>query len=198
MITTRVVQIDIDLSQRTAAYLVDRNDCYFVLQKDEMKVWIGDAVSAELNQIAQSISQRLAPGLDAIYVQNAKSLGMSVRTCGHVATSTGRTLSRRLFCCSHHQSSYHITENNPDMCRDDLDSDGVYLLDDRGETLFVWNGKNANLTKQKIAVKAAAVYVDHLRENDATVLRGGIIVMEEGKETFEFINAFQGWPAWEQ
>ena len=68
----------------------------------------------------------------------------------------------RLFRCTNEQGYFTVSEKCSDFCQADLPDDDVMLVDN-GETVFLWVGNQVPQPEVKFGLKAAAVYLQHLK-----------------------------------
>ena len=73
--------------------------------------------------------------------------------------------STRLFRCTNAQGYFTVSEKCSDFCQGDLPDDDVMLVDN-GEILFLWVGSSVPQPEVKFGLKAAAVYLQHLKAKE--------------------------------
>ena len=82
----------------------------------------------------------------------------------------------RLFRCTNEQGYFTVSEKCADFCQADLPDDDVMLVDN-GDTVFLWVGGQVPQPEVKFGLKAAAVYLQHLKaKNIKRKLKGYYVI----------------------
>ncbi|SPQ24404.1 0a0a4f5c-12f0-477f-bc8b-f41e62fe69f5 [Thermothielavioides terrestris] len=103
---------------------------------------------------------------------------------------------RRLFRLSdeYGELRFGLVKHGADgISRADLDGSDVFVLDDGGETIWVWEGQRASSAEKAMWLKVAQAYVRHLqREGDADEAHlTPIAKVREGYESPAFLQAME-------
>ncbi|KAF5626455.1 Severin [Fusarium sp. NRRL 52700] len=89
------------------------------------------------------------------------------------------------------QLSFGLVKEAEHIMHDDLDSDDVFLLDDGGRAIWVWQGSRSSAAEKKSWFKVAQAYVRHLQaesgHEDACLTTVAKVV--EGSESRAFTRA---------
>lgn len=99
----------------------------------------------------------------------------------------------RLFRCTNESGYFNVSEKCSDFCQADLQDDDIMLLD-TGLILYLWVGSSASQTEVKFGLKAAAVYLQHLKAKTSTPRK--LKAVRKGNENSDFKQCFHGWRGW--
>ena len=99
----------------------------------------------------------------------------------------------RLFRCTNESGYFTVSEKCSDFCQADLPDDDVMLLD-TGLILYLWVGGSVPQPEVKFGLKAAAVYLQHLKAKSAPPRK--LKAVRKGNEVLDFTQCFHGWIAW--
>jgi gelsolin len=75
----------------------------------------------------------------------------------------------------------------------DLDGDDVFVFDDEGRTIWVWEGKGASKAEKAMWLRVAQAYVRKLQDEDerSEAYLTPIAKVREGSESSAFLRAIQ-------
>lgn len=99
---------------------------------------------------------------------------------------------RRLFRLSDASGKllFELVKDGERVTRDDLDSNDIFLLDDAGKAIWVWEGRGASATERKWWYRIAQSYLQNLQaeagREDAYLMPVGKVV--EGNESRSFLK----------
>lgn len=99
----------------------------------------------------------------------------------------------RLFRCTNETGYFNVSEKCSDYCQADLQDDDVMLLD-TGAILYLWVGSSSSQTEVKFGLKAAAVYLQHLKAKGSPSRK--LKAVRKGNEVADFKQCFHGWREW--
>lgn len=99
----------------------------------------------------------------------------------------------RLFRCTCETGVFTVSEKCHDFCQADLPDDDVMLLD-TGIILYLWVGSSAPQPEVKFGLKAAAVYLQHLKAKGLPSRK--LTAVRKGNEKSDFTQCFHGWTSW--
>ncbi|CBY08311.1 unnamed protein product [Oikopleura dioica] len=99
----------------------------------------------------------------------------------------------RLFRCTNETGYFNVSEKCSDFCQADLQDDDVMLLD-TGAILYLWVGSSSSQTEVKFGLKAAAVYLQHLKAKGSPSRK--LKAVRKGNEVADFKQCFHGWREW--
>ena len=94
--------------------------------------------------------------------------------------------------CTNEAGFFAVLEKCSDFCQTDLQDDDVMLLDN-GVILYLWVGGSVPQPEVKFGIKAAAVYLQHLKAKGSA---RKLTAVRKGKENLDFTQCFHGWTAW--
>ena len=79
------------------------------------------------------------------------------------------------------------------ILRGDLDGNDVFVLDDGGETIWVWEGQRASSAEKAMWLKVAQAYVRKLQGEDGCgdAYLTPIAKVREGSESAAFLRAIE-------
>ena len=79
------------------------------------------------------------------------------------------------------------------ISRRDLDGDDVFVLDDGGETIWVWEGQGASKAEKAMWLKVAQAYVRKVQGEDGNgdAYLTPIAKVREGSESAAFLRAVE-------
>jgi gelsolin len=112
-----------------------------------------------------------------------------------VASSTATKRPRRLCRLSDAagELTFELVREGREISRRDLDADDVFLFDDEGRTIWVWEGSGASKAEKALWLKVAQAYIRKLAnsgEDDAGYL-APIAKVREGYESVAFARAIE-------
>jgi len=82
-----------------------------------------------------------------------------------------------------------VRDAGEEIARGDLDGHDVFVLDDAGRTVWVWEGQRASTAEKSMWLKVAQAYVQRLREEDEQAYLTPIAKVREGYESAGFLQA---------
>ncbi len=111
---------------------------------------------------------------------------------GNKAAGGGR---RRLFRLSDASGrlEFGLVREGGGISRRDLDGEDVFVLDDGGETIWVWEGQGASRAERAMWLKVAQAYVRKLQgeDGDDEAYLTPIAKVREGSESAAFLRAVE-------
>ncbi|CAG7559730.1 unnamed protein product [Fusarium equiseti] len=88
------------------------------------------------------------------------------------------------------QLSFGLVKESERILHDDLESNDVFLLDDGGKAIWVWQGSGASAAEKKSWLRVAQAYVRHLQnQNSADAYLTPVAKVVEGGESRAFARA---------
>ncbi|KAM7184363.1 putative actin-binding protein [Naviculisporaceae sp. PSN 640] len=191
---------------------LDEGDVFVLDKGDKIWVWQGKKCSPmEKAKAAQVVhDMTLAKHVDVeVLSQNESRSRMVVSLLGgddelgelrcprpiSRGASAGHARPRRLFRLS--DASGHLTfelvKEGGSISKSDLDGNDVFLFDDAGKEIWVWEGARASHAEKATWVRVAQAYVRKLQsEDDQTeAYLTPVAKVKEGSESAEFVRAIQ-------
>ncbi|XP_057311886.1 protein flightless-1 homolog [Hydractinia symbiolongicarpus] len=162
-------------------------------------VWLGKKCDQEQFSHAEEIGNELAEeGYSLQVVQEGEEpenfFWVGIGGKKEIAQTAEYADNARLFRCSNEKGFFTVSEKCSDFCQDDLADDDVMLLD-TGTELFIWIGETASDIEKKLSVKAAQVYMQHIKEQKLGPQRK-LHLTGKRKEPIIFSRCFHGWSEW--
>lgn len=111
--------------------------------------------------------------------------------------SSGSEIGRekRLFRLSDESGTvaFGLVKEGPGISRGDLDGDDVFVLDDAGRTVWIWEGQGASKAEKAMWLKVAQAYVRKVQgeSQDAEAPPPRIAKVREGCENAAFLRAIE-------
>ncbi|KAJ9156786.1 Actin depolymerizing protein [Coniochaeta hoffmannii] len=114
---------------------------------------------------------------------------------------TGLTLTapkrpRRLFCLSDasRELSFDLVKEGDGISRGDLDSNDVFLLDNEGRSIWVWEGSDASVAERTSWLRVSQSYIRQLASSgeDSDAYLAPVAKVRDGFESMEFEKAMDG------
>ncbi len=190
---------------------LDDNDVFILDRGDKIWVWQGKNCSpmekAKAAQVVHDMTlakhidvevlsqtesrsrvvvKELGGGEEATGFHNSRPLGSSNR-------SGGTSRPRRLFRLSDAsgQLSFSLVKDGSSISRSDLDGNDVFILDDGGKSVWVWEGGGASRAEKASWLKVAQAYVRHVQGDEANdqAYLIPIAKVQEGNESQAFARA---------
>ncbi|KAK3899293.1 putative actin-binding protein [Staphylotrichum tortipilum] len=84
-----------------------------------------------------------------------------------------------------------VKDAGEEIARADLDGDDVFVLDDAGRMVWVWEGQQASRAEKAMWLKVAQAYVQRLREEDEEAYLTPIAKVCEGFESAAFLQTIE-------
>eukprot|EP00731_Ephydatia_muelleri_P020263 Em0012g1088a len=147
---------------------LNSNDCFVLEGPSQTYIWYGKVCSGDERLMANYVSSAVSPGL--------------------VASLPSHT--PRLFQCSNASGKF-IVEEIFEFSQEDLITDDVMIIDTYDQ-VFVWIGKDSNLSEQREALEVATRFIEKDpsgRKVDSTLL----LQVKQGYEPSTFTTLFNGW-----
>jgi gelsolin len=111
-------------------------------------------------------------------------------------TLTAPKRPRRLFRLSDASGElrFDLVKEGQDISRRDLDSNDVFLLDNEGRSIWVWEGSGASKAERTMWLNVAQTYVRQVSSSgeDSDAYLAPIAKVREGYESMEFERAMEG------
>lgn len=106
---------------------------------------------------------------------------------------SGSAVGKKLFKLSDGSGrlEFGLVKENEAVVRGDLDGDDVFVLDDAGRTIWVWEGQGASKAEKATWLKVAQAYVQRLQgeEENGDAYLTPIAKVREGSESTAFLRA---------
>ncbi|KAH8899936.1 gelsolin [Thozetella sp. PMI_491] len=192
---------------------LDEDDVFILDRGDKIWVWQGKNCSPmEKAKAAQVVhDMTLAKHIDVEVLSQAESRSRLVvkelgggedaaafhksRPLGSANKAGGASRPRRLFRLSDAsgQLTFGLVKDGSSISRSDLDGNDVFLLDDGGRNIWVWEGAGASRAEKASWLKVAQAYVRHVQGEDANsqAYLTPIAKVQEGNESAAFVRAIQ-------
>lgn len=190
---------------------LDENDVFILDKGDKIWVWQGAKCSPmEKAKAAQVVhDMTLAKHIDVeVLAQNesrsrlvVKMLGgdddagafHASRPIGSSASVIGDLGSHKLFRLSDSsgQLSFNLVRDGGSISLSDLDGSDIFLLDDAGSGIWVWEGNGASRAERAAWLKIAQAYVRMLQDQDENAYLRPIAKVQEGTESAAFLKAIK-------
>ncbi|KAI9150132.1 Severin [Paramyrothecium foliicola] len=193
---------------------LDDGDVFILDKGDKIWVWQGRSCSPmEKGKAAQVVhDMTLAKHVDVEVLAQSESrsrrvvdlLGGDESTPREgfqhrrpVESSSGRSSaarrSRQLFRLSDAsgQLAFDKIGDGDRITRDLLDSSDVFLLDDAGKAVWVWEGQGASRAERAKWLQVAQMYVRHIQGDDEEAYLTPIAKVHEGNESQAFLRAIK-------
>jgi gelsolin len=89
--------------------------------------------------------------------------------------------------------AFGLVKDGGDISRADLDANDVFVLDDAGKTIWVWEGQRASRMEKAMWLKVAQAYVRKLQGEDESgeAYLTPIAKVREGFESAAFLRAIE-------
>jgi gelsolin len=111
------------------------------------------------------------------------------------ASGGGAGRGKRLFRLSDESGelAFGLVKDGGDISRADLDANDVFVLDDAGKTIWVWEGQRASRMEKAMWLKVAQAYVRKLQGEDESgeAYLTPIAKVREGFESAAFLRAIE-------
>ncbi len=192
---------------------LDENDVFILDKGDKIWVWQGKHCSPmEKAKAAQVVhDMTLAKHVDVeVLAQSEARSRLVVKELGgdddadgfHTARPLGSShgsqtasLPRRLFRLSDAsgQLSFGLVKEDSRISWSDLDGNDVFIFDDGGKSIWVWEGSRASRAERASWLKVAQAYLRHLQGGEAgdQAHLTPIAKVNEGNESPAFARAIQ-------
>jgi len=88
---------------------------------------------------------------------------------------------------------FGLVRDGAGVSRADLDGNDVFVLDDGGKTIWVWEGQGASRAEKAMWLKVAQAYVRKLQseDEDGEAYLTPIAKVSEGSESAAFLRAIE-------
>jgi len=115
------------------------------------------------------------------------------RPIGSSASVIGDLGSHKLFRLSDSsgQLSFNLVRDGGSISLSDLDGSDIFLLDDAGSGIWVWEGNGASRAERAAWLKIAQAYVRMLQDQDENAYLRPIAKVQEGTESAAFLKAIK-------
>ncbi|KAL2186552.1 hypothetical protein L209DRAFT_807056 [Thermothelomyces heterothallicus CBS 203.75] len=140
----------------------------------------------------------LAKHVDVEVVSQSESRSRVVKMLGaerKAGGSRGKGKGKRLFKLSDAsgQLEFGLVKDGGSVSQADLDGNDVFVLDDAGETMWVWEGRGASKAEKAMWLKVAQAYVHKLQnvDGDDEAYLAPIAKVREGCESAAFLRAIE-------
>ncbi|ODA81285.1 hypothetical protein RJ55_04250 [Drechmeria coniospora] len=210
-VNSAVVVVEVDPTWQS----LDDGDVFVLDTGDKIWVWQGQACSPMEKAKAAHVvhDMTLAKHIDVEVVAQAESrsrrvvdlLGGTDETpragleCARpLATATTRSAAsssddrpRKLFRLSDESGTlaFSLVKSGAAISQKDLDGDDVFLLDDAGRALWVWEGQGASRAEKAQWLAVAQAYVRRVQEELADAHLMNFAKVKEGHESKAFMKA---------
>ena len=91
------------------------------------------------------------------------------------------------------QLSFDLVQDGGRISRDSLDGNDVFLLDDAGRALWVWEGSGASRAEKAKWLSVAQAYIRHVRSDMEDAHLMPLARVTEGNESGAFIKAIEAY-----
>ncbi|KAL2174944.1 uncharacterized protein P884DRAFT_279863 [Thermothelomyces heterothallicus CBS 202.75] len=137
----------------------------------------------------------LAKHVDVEVVSQSESRSRVVKMLGGGEEGGGKGKGKRLFKLSDAsgQLEFGLVKDGGSVSQADLDGNDVFVLDDAGETMWVWEGRGASKAEKAMWLKVAQAYVHKLQnvDGDDEAYLAPIAKVPEGCESAAFLRAIE-------
>ncbi|UNI16551.1 hypothetical protein JDV02_002977 [Purpureocillium takamizusanense] len=115
------------------------------------------------------------------------------RSASSTAASSSPARPRRLFRLSDAsgQLSFDLVKDGGRISTADLDGDDVFLLDDAGRTVWVWEGSGASREEKSRWLAVAQAYIRHVRDEAQDAHLVPLAKVSQGNESRAFMKAIE-------
>jgi len=87
--------------------------------------------------------------------------------------------------------SFDIVKDNDSISMSDLDGNDVFLLDNAGREIWVWEGRGASRDERKMWLSVAQAYVQQALSDNSEAYLTPIAKVQEGNESAAFMRAIK-------
>ena len=192
---------------------LDEGDVFVLDKGDKIWVWQGKKCSPmEKAKAAQVVhDMTLAKHVDVEVLAQNESRSRTVvgllgggdqtgdfhaaRPLGVSAAAAEHARPRRLFRLSDAsgQLTFDLVKDGSSISKSDLDGNDVFLFDDAGKEIWVWEGQGASRAEKAMWLRVAQSYVRKLQSEDdqSEAYLTPIAKVKEGNESVAFVKAIQ-------
>ncbi|KAM7184087.1 putative actin-binding protein [Rhypophila sp. PSN 637] len=193
---------------------LDEGDVFVLDKGDKIWVWQGKKCSpmekAKSAQVVHDMTQAKCVDVEVLSQSESRSrvvvnmLGGEDAAAGefHCARPLGVSAAakeharpRRLFRLSDAsgQLTFDLVRDEPPISKADLDGNDVFLFDDAGREIWVWEGSKASHTERATWLRVAQSYMRKLQSEDdqSEAYLTPIAKVKEGSESAAFVRAIQ-------
>ncbi|KAM7218024.1 putative actin-binding protein [Rhypophila decipiens] len=193
---------------------LDEGDVFVLDKGDKIWVWQGKKCSpmekAKSAQVVHDMTQAKHVDVEVLSQSESRSrvvinmLGGEdaatgefhcARPLGVSAAAKEHARPRRLFRLSDAsgQLAFDLVRDGPPISKADLDGNDVFLFDDAGREIWVWEGSKASHAERATWLRVAQSYVRKLQSEDdqSEAYLTPIAKVKEGNESAAFVKAIQ-------
>ncbi|VUC34591.1 unnamed protein product [Clonostachys rosea] len=193
---------------------LDEGDVFVLDAGDKIWVWQGKNCSpfekAKASQVAHDMTQ--AKHADVEVVSQTESRASRVLSLlgsdDGAPTTAGLKQSRpvssrpsrsvgqdkKLFRLSDASGalSFEIVKQGPALATNDLDGNDVFLVDDAGSAIWVWEGQGASRAERASWLNVARSYIQHIQNSQPGAYTVPLAKVVQGNESSSFLRALEG------
>lgn len=192
---------------------LDDGDVYILDTGDKIWVWQGKACSPmEKAKAAQVVhDMTLAKHIDVEVLTQAEARSRRIvdllggddetprdgfqqrRPIVSGTKSAAEGKSKRLFRLSDAsgQLEFELVKDGGRISKSDFDGNDVFLLDDAGKAIWVWEGSGASRAEKAKWLLVAQAYIRHVQGDDEAAYMTPLAKVVEGNESRSFLKAIQ-------
>ncbi|CAG9956149.1 unnamed protein product [Clonostachys rosea f. rosea IK726] len=108
--------------------------------------------------------------------------------------SSAAGLDKKLFRLSDASGalSFEAVKQGPSLSADDLDGNDVFLVDDAGSAIWVWEGQRASRAERASWLNVARSYIQHIQSSQPGAYTIPLAKVVQGNESRSFLRALEG------
>jgi len=183
------------IQEELTASSLNTNDCFVLVNPDNVTVWYGKGSTGDEREMAKSIALDKSPEPEIVFEGQEKKQfweelgGRQPYFDQKMLKQDEEVLPPRLFQLSN-ASGYITVEEIVEFDQDDLIEEDVMILD-ASHTIFAWFGALSNKAEQNECVRIAQEYLascPNERDGDTPIM-----LIKQGMEPPNFIGHFGAW-----